>query len=57
MSNALIKINSYDEYKNGIVWVYDPDRKQFVQTEYFIALANKLWHDKSKTEEARKSIV
>ena len=57
MSNALIKINSYDEYKNGIVWVYDPDRKQFVQTEYFIALANEMWHESSKTEGDRKHII
>lgn len=57
LSNALCKINSYDEYKNGLIWVYDPDRKQFIQTEYFIALANEMWHESSKTEGDRKHIL
>lgn len=59
MFKATCKINSYDEYKNGLIWVYDPDRKQFIQTEYYIALANKMWHNNllRKNKKSRESVV
>lgn len=59
MFNQDCKISSFDEYENGLVWVYDPDRQQYIQTEYYIAMANKLWHDnllRSK-KKSRQSIV
>lgn len=59
MFNQDCKISSFDEYENGLIWVYDPDRQQYIQTEYYIAMANKLWHDnllRSK-KKSRQSIV
>ena len=59
MFNADCKIASYDEYKNGLIWVYDPDRQQYIQTEYYIALANKMWHNnllRSK-KKPRQSVI
>lgn len=38
-------IEDYDSYKHGIVLVYDPEQKGFVRAEYYMALANKIWHD------------
>lgn len=59
MFNTDCKIASFDEYQNGLVWVYDPDRQQYIQTEYYIAMANKLWHDNSlkSKKKSRQSIV
>lgn len=59
MYNAVCKINSFDEYENGLIWVYDPDRKEFIQTEFYIALANKLWHNNSLRSKprSRQSVV
>lgn len=59
MFNADCKITSFDEYQNGLVWVYDPDRQQYIQTEYYIAMANKLWHDNSlkSKKKSRQSVV
>lgn len=59
MFNADCKIASFDEYQNGLVWVYDPDRQQYIQTEYYIAMANKLWHDNSlkSKKKSRQSVV
>lgn len=59
MFNADCKIASFDEYQNGLVWVYDTDRQQYIQTEYYIAMANKLWHDNSlrSKKKSRQSVV
>lgn len=59
MFNQDCKITSFDEYQNGLIWVYDPDRQQYIQTEYYIAMANKLWHDNQlrNKKRSRQSIV
>lgn len=59
MFNAVCKISNFDEYENGLIWVYDPDKKEFIQTEYYIALANKMWHDNSLrvNKKSRESVV
>lgn len=59
MFNAVCKINNFDEYKNGLIWVYDPDKQQYIQTEFYIALANRLWYKNSlrSKQRSRQSII
>ena len=58
MLSEVYKVNNFAEYRSGIVRVYDPDRQQYIPTEYYIALANRLWHEElSKTDEARQYII
>lgn len=36
-------IHNYENYKSGIIQVYNSSQLKYVETEYYIALANKLW--------------
>lgn len=36
-------IHSYKDYKSGMIQAYDSEKNQYVETEYYIALANRLW--------------
>ena len=36
-------IHSYKDYKSGVIQAYDSEKNKYVETEYYIALANRLW--------------
>ena len=36
-------IHSYKDYKSGMVQAYDSEKNKYIETEYYIALANRLW--------------
>lgn len=37
------KIHNHSTYRSGIIQAYDSEKNQYVETEYYIALANRLW--------------
>ena len=36
-------IHSYKDYKSGVIQAYDSEKNKYIETEYYIALANRLW--------------